>query len=430
MLTRLAAVVEEATASFDDFDYARALERTEAFFWWFCDDYVELVKSRAYGARATTPAQSALVALRTALDTIQRLFAPILPFVTDEVWSWWQSGSVHTSRLARPPPRCAPEQPADPAVLDAVGEVLSQVRRKPRPRPRCPSGPPSSAWTWWRRPTSWPALGLRRGRPACRRQHRAASTWREGHDGVTDRGGSRSADGVAPTLGKCGGGRAEGRTGGPLRAHRARCRQPWPSHRPRAPRPSGATTGSTAAVDVDDHHRPDHDATHRSSPTSASAATTVASAQSQRSTTTNVPRTTTTTTTTIPALASGTWITAPGYNPEWHSINPPWVPEAAGGLGRRPAHRLLQVPAAGLADGGQRLHHQHPPGVGSLRHPGLRHLPRVLEVAQHLRHPQPVDHWHYMVRFAVGPQGGGIGLHEIPCSTGTRSRRSSSSASR
>ena len=65
MLAKLDAVVAEATAAFDGFDYARALERTEEFFWWFCDDYVELVKGRAYGSRGDAAAASARHALRS-----------------------------------------------------------------------------------------------------------------------------------------------------------------------------------------------------------------------------------------------------------------------------------------------------------------------------------------------------------------------------
>jgi valyl-tRNA synthetase len=56
MLARLADVVDESTRALDDFDYARAMERTEAFFWWFCDDYVELVKGRAYGTQGDAAA--------------------------------------------------------------------------------------------------------------------------------------------------------------------------------------------------------------------------------------------------------------------------------------------------------------------------------------------------------------------------------------
>jgi valyl-tRNA synthetase len=98
MLHRLAAVVEEATTAFEAFDYARVLERTEEFFWWFCDDYVELVKTRGYLSHTEEGAMSARAALRRALSTLQRLLAPLLPFVTEEVWSWWQSGSVHQSQ--------------------------------------------------------------------------------------------------------------------------------------------------------------------------------------------------------------------------------------------------------------------------------------------------------------------------------------------
>jgi valyl-tRNA synthetase len=95
MLARLAEVITDSTLAFHDLDYARALERTEEFFWWFCDDYVELVKGRAYGTQGDNAAHSARAALRQALEIIHRLFAPFLPFVTDEVWSWWQPGSVH-----------------------------------------------------------------------------------------------------------------------------------------------------------------------------------------------------------------------------------------------------------------------------------------------------------------------------------------------
>jgi valyl-tRNA synthetase len=95
MLTALAALVQESTEQLDAYDYARVLERTETFFWAFCDDYLELVKSRRYGDFGPEGAASANSAMLVALSALLRLFAPFLPFVTEEVWSWWQPGSVH-----------------------------------------------------------------------------------------------------------------------------------------------------------------------------------------------------------------------------------------------------------------------------------------------------------------------------------------------
>ncbi|GAA4577291.1 valine--tRNA ligase [Planotetraspora kaengkrachanensis] len=123
MLAQLADAVREATDAFEAYDHARAIEVVERFFWMFCDDYLELVKGRAYGG-ADAPAASARVALRRALDTLLRLFAPFMPFVTEEVWSWWRTGSIHLA------PWPAPEHGAgDPAVLSAAGEVLRHVRK-------------------------------------------------------------------------------------------------------------------------------------------------------------------------------------------------------------------------------------------------------------------------------------------------------------
>jgi valyl-tRNA synthetase len=126
MLSRLASTVETVTAAYERLDHAAALDRAEEFFWWFCDDHVELVKSRAYGTDAA--ASSAAGALRVSLEVVLRLLAPVLPFVTEEVWSWWREGSVHRAPWPSAP-EIRPQQLVVTELPAAVSWVLAAVRK-------------------------------------------------------------------------------------------------------------------------------------------------------------------------------------------------------------------------------------------------------------------------------------------------------------
>ncbi len=131
MLAGLARLVDDATTAFEAYDYARALEHTEQFFWRFCDDHLELVKGRAYGPDGGGPdegADSARAALALALSTLHRLLAPFLPFTCEEVWSWWMEGSVHRAAWPEAAEVLGAASDGDPAALDVAGAVLSELR--------------------------------------------------------------------------------------------------------------------------------------------------------------------------------------------------------------------------------------------------------------------------------------------------------------
>jgi valyl-tRNA synthetase len=129
LLRHLATVTQRCTAAFDDYDHAAALEHAERCFWFFCDDYLELVKARAYGEHGEQAAASAVAALRLGLSVLLRLLAPVLPFVTEEVWSWWQDGSIHRAAWPSATELLAQAGPGDDGVLTAAAAAIAAIRR-------------------------------------------------------------------------------------------------------------------------------------------------------------------------------------------------------------------------------------------------------------------------------------------------------------
>ena len=127
ILAGLAKVVEDATAAFEAYDHTRALEVSETYFWTFCDDYLELVKDRAYSEAPT--AKSAQVALNIAVDTFLRLLAPFIPFAVEEVWSWYRTGSVHQAEWPTAEPLRTAAAGADPELIRVAGEALTVLRK-------------------------------------------------------------------------------------------------------------------------------------------------------------------------------------------------------------------------------------------------------------------------------------------------------------
>ncbi|RBP97689.1 valine--tRNA ligase [Bifidobacterium aemilianum] len=137
VMARLAQVIDQATASLEAYEHSKALEVIETFFWLFCDDYIELVKNRAYGTadingQAPSPASvlSARTTLGLVLDAFVRLLAPYLPFASEEVWSWMHEGqeSVHRSAWPTSAPYTAAAQGADPETLVWAGKALAELR--------------------------------------------------------------------------------------------------------------------------------------------------------------------------------------------------------------------------------------------------------------------------------------------------------------
>jgi valyl-tRNA synthetase len=123
VLAYVDGALREATRHLDAFDYATALQGIERTFWSFCDFYIELAKERFYRRDGSEGAASARSALLVGIDAFTRALAPFLPFVAEEVWTSWRSGSVHRSNW---PSSLAPGREA--TDYEVAVEALRAIR--------------------------------------------------------------------------------------------------------------------------------------------------------------------------------------------------------------------------------------------------------------------------------------------------------------
>lgn len=134
-IVELKSLVDRATAAFEEYEYSRALEETETFFWnAFTDNYLELVKKRTRSEDDAIGRASGIATLRTGLSVTMRLFAPFLPTITEEVWSWafaQQSGkhSIHVAQWPASSEFHDISEPSDQRSFVVACEGIAAVRK-------------------------------------------------------------------------------------------------------------------------------------------------------------------------------------------------------------------------------------------------------------------------------------------------------------
>ena len=117
-------IIKQATDAFATYDYATALEAIEKRFWDFCDNYLEIVKKRAYSENG----QSAVASLMRTIDVFLSLFAPFCPFISEEVYQTRPWGEVKGSLHGTSWPK-TDKVSFDSALYDMVSVITGEIRK-------------------------------------------------------------------------------------------------------------------------------------------------------------------------------------------------------------------------------------------------------------------------------------------------------------
>ncbi|MFN9477747.1 MAG: valine--tRNA ligase [Rickettsiales bacterium] len=135
LVNQVVDLVDYADQELTNYEYATAIDKTEKFFWaLFCDNYLEITKTRAYNENGEDDegALSTHLTLYHTLKTLLQLFAPILPHITEELfhilYAKDNSESIHM-RGSWPNVREAKFTDIDETKSEDLLEVLELVRK-------------------------------------------------------------------------------------------------------------------------------------------------------------------------------------------------------------------------------------------------------------------------------------------------------------
>ena len=135
ILSKFNKLVKDCTSFFEEYEYSKSKLATDIFFWnTFCDNYLEIAKNRLYnpGIRGVENRRSAQYTLDVLLKGILKMFSPIMPYITEEIYSMYfineeKVDSIHLSDWPKYESKL--EDPVSEKIFDKFVEVLNEVRQ-------------------------------------------------------------------------------------------------------------------------------------------------------------------------------------------------------------------------------------------------------------------------------------------------------------
>ncbi len=128
-MNKLSQMLQTASKSLEEYDYASALDVVEKRFWDFCDNYLEIVKKRAY----SEDSDSAIASLITTIDVFLKAFAPFCPFITEEVYQvrpWAQAnGSIHATLWPKLEDVFSSDIQSSDNLYDYISFITAEIRK-------------------------------------------------------------------------------------------------------------------------------------------------------------------------------------------------------------------------------------------------------------------------------------------------------------